>query len=261
MDKLTETSLLHLQAAAAQADVRNKILESIESVPDDIEEISGCLDRFNGVVNNVMWEKLTNKALKLHVGILAAVEGMLRWLDENAFCEFRCTAPSLLNLRWKRVRERAGLEANISKPVKLVKSLMLQTAYGTNVKADIESMTKLSADLRRYAQTCAEDVIVGVSKQTSRIEALSKQHLSITTENVSMTSDIYQQGGQIIGRIESLDTKMEDSSKQTQAALTAAEGTLELLNDDLKALQSTLQESECESTHLSPSTQRSVHSS
>lgn len=67
--------------------MREKILEAIEGLPDDITEVNFCLQIFNQVVNEEAWAWLKEKALRLYVTILATIEGMLTWLDERGFSE------------------------------------------------------------------------------------------------------------------------------------------------------------------------------
>lgn len=77
-----------MQAAAENARVREKVLDAIERLPEDITEVNSCLQVFNQVVNDDLWAQLKEKALRLYVTILATIEGMLTWLDEKGFSEF-----------------------------------------------------------------------------------------------------------------------------------------------------------------------------
>lgn len=67
--------------------MREKVLDAIEGLPDDITEVNSCLQVFNEVVNDELWAQLKEKALRLYVTILATIEGMLTWLDEKGFSE------------------------------------------------------------------------------------------------------------------------------------------------------------------------------
>ncbi|KAJ8122739.1 hypothetical protein ONZ43_g1137 [Nemania bipapillata] len=71
-------------AAAAQAEVRRRIMEAIDSIPDYIEETYAYVIRFSHVIDEEMRQKLEERALRLYIGVLAAIEGMLQWLEERA---------------------------------------------------------------------------------------------------------------------------------------------------------------------------------
>lgn len=68
----------------------------VEKVPDDIQTISRCLDRFHSVATDAQqdWTVLKDKAIRVYVMVLAIVEGMLAWLDEKAWSTYRKRGPS-----------------------------------------------------------------------------------------------------------------------------------------------------------------------
>lgn len=75
-------------AAAAQANMRSRILDALESLPYEIEEANECLSRFRGLNNLREDRKLKLQSLLLYLSILSAIEGMLQWLDGSSFSEY-----------------------------------------------------------------------------------------------------------------------------------------------------------------------------
>ena len=59
-------------------------MDAINDLPDYVEEIGDSLRNFDESLDATLWERLTEKALRLYVSILVVVEGMLGWLNEGA---------------------------------------------------------------------------------------------------------------------------------------------------------------------------------
>lgn len=59
-------------------------MDALESLPDELDEVSDCLQRFRQAVDDRTWGRLRDKAVRLYITILAAIEGILVWLDEKA---------------------------------------------------------------------------------------------------------------------------------------------------------------------------------
>ena len=76
-------NLLKIQAAARSSEVREKVLDALDSIPETLEQA----DIFIEIYRSRSDKRLAQKAVALYVAILAALEHMIEWLDENVFSE------------------------------------------------------------------------------------------------------------------------------------------------------------------------------
>lgn len=66
-------------AAARMGEVRKKILDALDCIPDALEIPEALLDIYRTD------QVLARKAAELYMALLEAIEGMLDWLDHKAY--------------------------------------------------------------------------------------------------------------------------------------------------------------------------------
>ncbi|CAG8949095.1 hypothetical protein HYFRA_00002224 [Hymenoscyphus fraxineus] len=192
-------------AAAAQANVRNKIMEAIETLPEEIEEANDTLERFRGVGDYKADQKLRKLSLELYLSILSAIEGMLKWLDEPAF-------------------------------KKIMKSLARQSSYGDDVGDSIRMVARRSQLFRRAAKALAQAVGVEALEVARETKSLTDQSFTMGAMNYALAEDIYKQG-------ERSHSSLQDAIKDGLASV-AKTGTHSILEEGLDAFLSLATKSE-----------------
>lgn len=72
-------------AAKRQSKVRNAVLDTLLSLPEELEVADLYMELYGGLaVDEKLRTRLTNAAFDLYVVMLGAVEHLLDWLDHNA---------------------------------------------------------------------------------------------------------------------------------------------------------------------------------
>ncbi|KAK3319533.1 hypothetical protein B0T19DRAFT_487870 [Cercophora scortea] len=205
-------------AAAEHSKVRSKIMDAIETLPDTIEEINERFENFRDAVDTGLRNKLKNQALKLYVNILNTLEGMLQWLDANAF-------------------------------KKIVKSLVQQGSFSENLKTSIEQVKTGSEQLRMLANMCAHSVGVKSLYLIRETKEAANQNLTMGAMNYAIAEDIYGRTGVTLDEVRDLQQQVNRGNKAL-TALNAKAGTLAVLEDGLGEMRSLVAESDWRIMHM-----------
>ncbi|KAK3690516.1 hypothetical protein B0T22DRAFT_193765 [Podospora appendiculata] len=204
-------------AAAEYSTVRSKIMDAIETLPDTIEEINERLENFRDAVDGSLREKLKDQALKLYVSILNTVEGMLQWLNANAF-------------------------------KKLLKSTF-RGSYSEDLKSSIEQVKTGSEQLRMLANMCAHSVGVKSLHLIRETKETANQNLTMGAMNYALGEDIYGRTGVTLDGVKDLQLQVNQGNKAL-AALNAKAGTLAVLEDGYGEMRSMLAASDWRIMHM-----------